>query len=158
MLHHADLFFLKVATDLVKATTDASSPACQYSADCYPWAVEMCKNSKDSGLLLKTYCLQGRCYVLCPPVLPSSTRSSETPAMTMTRTWTGHLTTITITWTGKLPTTISRVPGTRTTPRRFPSYTPPAKIPPKTPKIPKPTPTGSATTMHLSETKGPGGE
>lgn len=47
-------------------------PGCLDQSDCWDWAGEQCKQSKDSELLIKTYCYDEYCYVLCPPALPTT--------------------------------------------------------------------------------------
>ncbi|ROV98468.1 hypothetical protein VPNG_08518 [Cytospora leucostoma] len=38
--------------------------------DCYPWVINECKDSEDTGLFIKTYCYDKYCYAICPPNLP----------------------------------------------------------------------------------------
>lgn len=47
-------------------------PKCADQSDCFSWALDQCKHAKDSGLLIKSYCLDEFCYALCPPALITS--------------------------------------------------------------------------------------
>ncbi|KUI71990.1 hypothetical protein VM1G_07779 [Cytospora mali] len=53
-------------------------PPCISAYDCYGWAAERCKESVDSGLLIKTYCFNLYCHVLCPPFIPGIVNGSTT--------------------------------------------------------------------------------
>ncbi|KUI56438.1 hypothetical protein VP1G_03818 [Cytospora mali] len=53
-------------------------PSCGSAYDCHTWAAEQCKETVDSGLLIKAYCFNLSCYALCPPFLPGIMNSSTT--------------------------------------------------------------------------------
>lgn len=49
--------------------------------DCYPWVINECKESEDTGLYIKTYCYEKYCYAVCPPNLPGITPDHTIPPL-----------------------------------------------------------------------------
>lgn len=68
------------------ATEDGTPrPRCTAPPDCARWGRRQCKHAdKGSGLLVKTYCLEEFCYVICPPVFPSADAPTTTGSTAMT--------------------------------------------------------------------------